>query len=253
MICSSGIYTPAEEAAYERFCRIQGYPGPMDPLPDIKNAKGKKITDWCRIADECVYAPTSKVHVFKTKGHVNTKNMKLGDIIYITAEGSYRNEGTYVFDGAGLCPLDGYPDDYGTIPSWASRLPITYFSIPSKYYTRSYGVIDHNEYAPIPDPKEWVGQIKAMIDTGDKYCVVKDHYVVINDFEVKDIKKNDDFDSLYLTHNGHLFSFINRENIPTHGIVHKSLLNMTEQEAKIWKKTGIPPHHMYYTTDMYSY
>lgn len=211
------------------------------------------ITDWSRIARECVYAPTSTVHVFKSMDEFNespSRYMSKGDIIVIKNETGYRNEGIYLCDDRGICNIEAYPDDYGTIPPWGADLPITYFSIPSKHVSASYGVIDHNSYAPVANTHEdcvkWFGAIKKMVQNKHEYCIVDDRFLVINNYEEGLDLESPVGDTMYLTQNSYLFHNIIREKMPEHGIIHESNLCASEREIELRKKTGIPVHQMYY-------
>ena len=74
---------------------------------------------------------------------------KEGDIVVNTLESGYRNEGVYIIytgEDSGppaVFPLQGYPDDYGSIPYWLT--PGTDFGY--EYFARY--LVDHNSYMPI--------------------------------------------------------------------------------------------------------
>ena len=252
-ICETVMFE-TEQEAYDYFCRVQNYSGPMKITQPIKDSDGKDITDWRQIALECVYAPTSNVYAFKTmERYKNTirgamRTMKKGDIIVIDEESGYRNNGTYLHDGNDMCKLSSYPDDYGSIPAWGCNLPITYFSVPSVNIQRDYGVIDHNAYAPVANTEEdcleWCEAINKMVENNREYAIVKGRYLVFNN----GVQGKIDFipDEMYLTQNPALFQNFHREHMPEHGIVHESLLMARPNERDMRKKTGIPVHQMYY-------
>lgn len=254
-----------EQGAYEFFCRMQGYSGPKTLDPPVKDNKGNVITDWRRIAIECIYAPTSKIHVVNTDDNINVDikeliqytepikhTMKKGDIIFVENDIGYRNTGKYLYDGKEVVNLSSDMDDYGTIPLWAMDLPMTYFTMPSKALNGEgngeLGIIDHNAFIPIARNKEevsaWVNKInEAYRKKGDNdYIIIDGKYMILNcDEEYHAEEKN----YLYLVQRNY-FQNIMREEMPTHSIIHRSFLNARHNEKVLNKKTGIPIHHMYY-------